>query len=175
MTTYLLSVVRGSERAVEAELADLGIWARAARVLKPVRRGKRRHTEWHEDHPWSGYMIAKMTPEQFQASVGIEEIYPTRMIVGPLSEKDAMMKLAIADREYEKAERMKSAGEAPPPQYDPGQALRLKSGPFADCVVKFEGLTQRASDLHPFIRADGPLGEMLIDPLNVEAAGSGSV
>lgn len=76
--------------------------------------------------------------------------------------------IRASDEEYDLAVRRHMAGELID-QYTRGQ--KLKVGRLSDATVTFIERVQRSFDMHPMIKADGPMGVVFVDPLDVRALG----
>ena len=76
----------------------------------------------------------------------------------------------MTDANYEKAAELRRKAEAPPPEYDPDEPLRIIGGPFKDMVLKFRRVANPSDPLNRKVVCDGPFGEIAIDPLDVKKA-----
>lgn len=169
--TYLLYAKSGKEFQVADDLRLIGIDAWAGRVIRWKRKGKDRRPEAYEEPALPNYLWASMTAAQFYHAQKVKHLSPTIRLV-PHSATAGLQKFQrMADAAFREQDEARRRAEAPLPEFDVGQALKLVGGPFSDMVVTFRGIINATDALNRQIEADGPFGRMRVDPFDVRKVG----
>lgn len=164
------------EFAVERQLRAMGIEAHAPRRIEFKRVGKKRHAEPITSAYLPGYIFAEIPADMFTRAIQCRGISTTLMAVTPQEVRRHVQPfLAKVDDENAEANRIiDSRDRAAMCQFEPGQALDVLAGPFAERVVKFSRMIETAHDAFPMIEAQmeilGRLSRVKVDPLDVRAA-----
>ena len=169
--TYLLYARSGKEMQVADDLRLLGIPVWCGRVIRWKRKGKDRRPEAYEEPALPNYIWADMTAEQFYQAQKVKFLASTMQLVPHSATAGLRTFQRAADRAYEAQDAARRRAEAPLPEFDVGQALKMVGGPFADMVVTFRGIINASDALRRQIEADGPFGRMKLDPFDVRAVG----
>ncbi|MEW2911427.1 hypothetical protein [Leisingera sp. JC11] len=162
------------EFAVERQLRALGLQAFAPRKIEFKRQGKKRHAEPVTSAYLPGYIFVEIPAEIYAAAIQCRGLNPSLMMVsGQEVRKHVQPFLAKVVEENAEAQRIiESRDKAAMCQFEPGTALEVLAGPFADRMVSFTRMVRAAHDLHPMIEARaqmfGPSVKVKIDPLDVK-------
>lgn len=160
------------EFAVERQLLGLGLWAKAPRLIRFVRKGKKRHPEPDENPYLPGYIFAEIPAAEFARAIQCRGLSPTLMAITAAEARAVMRFLDRVDAENAEAQRIiDSRDRAAMCQHKPGDALEVLAGPFRDRMVQFTRMVQAAHDLHPMVEFEAEMfGQKVkgrIDPLDV--------
>ena len=164
------------EFAVERQLRSMGLQAFAPRKIEFKRQGKKRHAEPVTSAYLPGYIFAEIPAAMFAQAIQCRGLSSSLMPVCKAEvEKHVQPFLSKVAEENAEAQRIiDSRDRAAMCQFEPGAALEVLAGPFADRVVSFTGMVQAAHDMHPMIEAQmeimGRLTRVKVDPLDVRAA-----
>jgi len=173
MTLYLCYARSGEEIRVRDELRALGADCWCGLVLEgkpdPKRAGRKSITIWNERPALPNYLFARLSPHQFHESRKIKYLAPTMTVVSWSAERDLRRFQDMTDKAYRAAQKAKDRGEQAPPAFDVGQALEIIGGPLAGLTARFRRIVEDAEGFH--VEADGPLGELKINPGDVKKAG----
>lgn len=170
MTTYLLYAKAGKEMQVADDLRLLGIDTWCGRVIHWERRGKKRQAEPREEPMLPNYIFADMAPYDYHRAMGVRHLHPTATIIGHKESLIVRKFQNEVDAAYKEQAAIRAKAETPLSEYDPQAPLRIIAGPFADKIVKFRRFVDAHDPLAVRIEADGPMGVMKLDPLDVRAA-----
>jgi transcriptional antiterminator NusG len=180
-TTRLIAPEPGAEKergefAVERQLRALGIEAHAPRRIEFKRVGKKRHAEPITSAYLPGYIFAEIPASMFTRAIQCRGLSASLMAV-PAQEVCRHVQPFIAKVKSENADAeriIESRDRAAMCQFQPGEALDVLAGPFAERLVKFTRMVEAAHDSFPMIEAQieilGRLTRVKIDPLDVRAA-----
>ena len=168
--TYILYARSGKEFTVADDLRLIGIDVWCGRVIRWKRKGKDRRPEAYEEPALPNYLWAEMTAQQFYAAQKVKHLSPTMQMVPHSATAGLQRFQRMADDAFKAQDAARRKAEAPLPEFDVGQALKLVGGPFADMVVKFRGVINASDALRRQIEADGPFGRIRVDPFDVKAA-----
>ncbi|MDC0657061.1 hypothetical protein N6L27_03530 [Leisingera sp. SS27] len=161
---------------MERQLRALGLEAVAPRKIEFKRQGKKRHAEPVTSAYLPGYIFAEIPAAMFTKAIQCRGLSPSLMAVSPQEVRRHVQPfLSKVEQENAEAQRIiDSRDRAAMCQFEPGAALEVLAGPFADRVVEFTGMVQSAHDMHPMIEAQmeilGRLTRVKVDPLDVRAA-----
>lgn len=170
MATYLLYAKAGKEMEVADDLRLLGIDVWCGKVIHWERRGKKRQAEAREAAMLPNYIFAEMTPYDYHRAMDVKHLHPTVHMVGNRDRATVAKFQAEVDAAYKAQDAVRAKAETPLPEYDPMAPLKIIAGPFSDRLVTFRRLVDANDPLKVKIEADGPMGVMRIDPLDVKAA-----
>lgn len=180
-TTRLIAPAPGAEKergefAVERQLKELGLEAFAPRKIEFKRQGKKRHAEPITSAYLPGYVFAEIPAEMFVKAISCRGLNPSMMAVSPQEVRRHVKPFLckVAEENAEAQRIIDSRDRAAMCQFEPGAALEVLAGPFADRIVRFTGMVQAAHDMHPMIEAQmdilGRLTRVKVDPLDVRTA-----
>lgn len=170
-SVYLLYAKTGREFDVATDLQDMGIPAWCGRVIQWKRSGKKRRAEPVEEPALPNYIFAEMTPTQFYAARAVKHLSPTMMMLTHASERGYLRFRRTVEAEFEIADRKRRSAEVVVEPFNPGEALEIIGGPFADMCGKFRRIVQLAHDAHPKIEMDMQGIPVQVDPLDVKRVG----
>lgn len=162
------------EFAVERQLRALGLEAVAPRRIEFKRQGKKRHAEPVTSAYLPGYIFAKIPAGMFTKAIQCRGLSPSLMAVSPQEVRKHVKPFLskVADENAEAERIIASRDRAAMCQFEPGAALEVLAGPFADRLVSFTRMVRSAHDLHPMIEARmtmfGQLVRVKIDSLDVK-------
>lgn len=169
-STYLLYARSGREFDVATDLQDMGIAAWCGRVIQWKRVGKDRRPRPMEEPALPNYIFAEMTPTQFYAPRAVKHLSPTMTMLTHASERGYLCFRRIVEAEFEIADRKRRSAEVVVEPFDPGEALEIIGGPFADMCGKFRRVVQMAHLMHPKIEMDMNGIPVQVDWLDVKRA-----
>jgi transcriptional antiterminator NusG len=142
--------IRG-EAAVEKQLGALGIECFVPTRTVFKRQGRNRHAEPVVEYICPNYVFADIPADRFADAVAVRGLSRTLMVV-PSAQVQRQLRPFIQRVEADNAEalRLIEAGDRRAMcQFQPGDALRVLSGPFADLMLTFKRMSQRAGDPWP--------------------------
>ena len=174
MTWYLLYAKANHELPVATEIEALGIEVQCARRLLKKRTGRTKRDVVFFDAPYlPNFIFAQIPAAQYLDVMGIKGLASTAVVVSDREMTNVSEFMASALAEYEHADRTRENLDAIA-EYEPGQALRLLNGRYADMALTFRKMVERSHDPFPkVVMAAEMFGrEVLVeaDPLEVSAA-----
>ena len=166
--------IRG-EFAVEQQLQVMGITAWTPRKITFVRRGKKRHPEPVTEPYLPGYVFADIPAEFFHDALQARGAFSTtlHLSAGSLAAVRAFQRRVEADNA--EANRIIAANDrAAMVQFNPGDALEILAGPFAERLVRFRRMVIAGNPAVPQVEWETDmLGQMVrgtVDVLDVKPA-----
>lgn len=158
---------------VDREIRALGLECWLPREIKFIRKGKQRRPEPIEQPFLPNYIFLDLPAERFTEALGVKYLQPTLKALTRADVKQLGIFRAAVDERYRQAQRAVNNRDAIC-EYKKGEPLMVLDGPFADTLLEFVRMVDRASDPHPKIVAEteifGRKAELEFDPLDVRAA-----
>ena len=168
--TYLLYAKAGKEFEVTEALQDMAIDAWCGRVIQWRRSGKKRTPDPVEVPALPNYIWATMSPYQYYEAQKIKHLARKVMGVTYSAERGLKRFMAFTDAAYAQQKRAVESANVPFPEFDTGEAIKVIGGKFAEQVFSFREAVFADDPQRRKIKADGPFGTVLLDPLDVKAA-----
>lgn len=180
MTYYAINATRGKEFEVESELTEMGLHPWVPRQLASKYVKEKRSVVWY-DRPYVGKLLFSIIP-----AVYFRDVFKLKHVIGkpiklnrldiegdPSRNAPGLKDFQAAVREeYEDMQRRKENSEYRC-QYEPGQALRILDGPFADQHAVFLKAIRQAHDEYHKLRLEmaimGRKATVELDPDKVGA------
>jgi transcription termination/antitermination protein NusG len=180
MTYYAINATRGKEFEVESELTEMGLHPWVPRQLASKYVKEKRSVVWY-DRPYVGKLLFSIIP-----AIYYRDVFKLKHVIGkPIKlnrldiEGDPSRNApglndfkAAVEAEYEDMETRKKNREYRC-QYEPGQALRILDGPFADQHAVFREAIKREHDEYYKLRLEmalmGRKATVEVDPNKVGA------
>lgn len=165
---------RGTEIDTRDELRAMGVQAHVPQEISMERRGKDRRPRPYTEPVLPGILFIRGSADDFLRIQSVRTLAST-MLAFPDQSWNAYVAPFLAEcaQAHDAMQARVNAGEALE-QYNRGQKLQIKSGPFAEQVAEFVRVVERAHDLHPLIQAEmevfGSYRTVELDPLDVKSA-----
>ena len=178
-TTGQVALIGGEklrgEFAVERQLQDMGIDAWTPRKITFMRRGKKRHPEPVIAPYLPGYVFADIPAEAFREALQARGAFATTLHLSQRSSPTVRAFQRRVEAENAEANRIIAANDrAAMVQFNPGDALEILAGPFAERLVKFRRIVMAGNKDYPQIEWETDmLGQMVrgtVDVLDVRSA-----
>lgn len=152
---YACAARVGQETQVAEELAEIAPWVWVAKRLEPIRVGKSRKRDWSERPMWPGYVFAQLGPDHFFEARKIKGLHPTKLQLHPIEERKLLRAVALVDEELSVEKRRIERRQAPAVTYQPGQAVEILEGAFAERLAAFQRIIRRAGNEYAQISIEG--------------------
>ena len=166
---------RGAEQDVCEAMRDLGAVAHAPQVLLYERRNNdRRPRRWY-DQVWPKLIVARGPARSYYRCWDIKDVLRGHLYISAMVwEKQIEPWVERCANAVSMTERMIEAGEIAD-QYEIGESLLIREGPFRDRLAKFCGVQETEEALFPKLRMQvqimGKDVEVPVDPLDVKRTG----
>ena len=163
------------EFAVERQLQDMGLTAWTPRKITFMRRGKKRHPEPVIEPYLPGYVFADIPAQAFHEALQARGAFSTTLHLSQGSFAAVRAFQSRVEAENAEANRIIAANDrAAMVQFNPGDALEILAGPFAERLVKFRRMVMAGNPAVPQVEWETDmLGQMVrgtVDVLDVKAA-----
>lgn len=163
------------EFAVERQLQDMGLTAWTPRKITFMRRGKKRHPEPVIEPYLPGYVFAEIPARAFHEALQARGAFSTTLHLSQGSFAAVRAFQSRVEAENAEANRIIAANDrAAMVQFNPGDALEILAGPFAERLVKFRRMVMAGNPAVPQVEWETDmLGQMVrgtVDVLDVKRA-----
>lgn len=152
---YACAARTGREKAVRDDLAALGVWAWLPVEIRHKRFQGCSEPQISERPRWPGYVFAHLTAEQFFEARSIKHLHATKLQLMPQEAQSLARAHDAISAENDRVRREIEAGQAPVVQYEPGDALEILDGPFADRLATFACIVRRSGEYRLSLAIDG--------------------
>ncbi len=170
-TLWIAYAATGREFEAEEALRLLDVECIVPRQINLLRRGNNRRPEPVESPFLPNYVFAWVTPDQWYWLKDAN--LRTCMGVSAASERLVRAFIDRVQADYTARRAQIEAGERVA-EYEPGDLLRITTGPFAEQLVRFRRMVERADQMFPRISAEidalGGAVPLELDPLHVRRA-----
>lgn len=144
--TYAINTVRNKEFEVAQELSDLGlpmVWCPIALASKYLKQ--QREYKFYDRAYISKLIFAVIPAIYYSDAIALKHVIGKPLELNRYDCKELGQFRARVEAEYEDARR-KQANSEYRCQFEPGQALEVVSGVFADKSAIFRGLVEKSHD-----------------------------
>lgn len=161
------------EFAVEQQLHEMGVEAWTPRKITFARRGKKRHPEPVIEPYLPGYVFADIPATAFHSAVQARGAFQTTLHLseGSLAAVRAFQR-RVEDENAEANRIIARNDRAAMAEFNPGDALEILAGPFAERLVRFRRITMAGNPAVPCVEWEADfLGQVVrgaVDVLDVK-------
>ncbi|MGB0412334.1 MAG: hypothetical protein ACPGFA_12145, partial [Pikeienuella sp.] len=117
---------------------------------------------------WPNYIFADMTGNQYHEAVSIKHLRATVAQLGAFAIRDLTRHKTSAEAALAAAQRDVERGKAIQEEYNPGQALRVLSGPFGEALVRYRRIVENGQQIEVEMDLMGQGVLARFDPLDLK-------